>query len=196
MPRHTKIEKSKDLKGSSKKIFLSLKPWVTPIVVAVVLSFISAYISLVAPNKLSSLTDYITDGLKPNVSEEVITSIMTDPSISDSDKYSLMSLKIDENILSKLDELPTPIYNRIKPVMNMDAIKTTSLVLFIYFAISALASYIEQLILAKVTNNYGKSLRNNIISKQINYHLDILITMKMVIYYLVLLMMLIHYHKI
>ncbi len=165
MPRHNKIEKSKDLKGSSKKIFLSLKPWVTPIVIAIILSFISAYISLVAPNKLSTLTDYITDGLKPNVSEEVIKSIMIDPSISDNDKYALMSLQVDENILAKLDELPTPIYERIKPVMDMDAIKTTSLVLLIYFTVSALTSYIEQLILAKVTNNYGKSLRNDIISK-------------------------------
>ena len=165
MPRHNKIEKSKDLKGSSKKIFLSLKPWVTPIVIAIILSFVSAYISLVAPNKLSTLTDYITDGLKPNVSEEVIKSIMIDPSISDSDKYALMSLQVDENILAKLDELPTPIYERIKPVMDMDAIKTTSLVLLIYFTVSALTSYIEQLILAKVTNNYGKSLRNDIISK-------------------------------
>ena len=102
MPRHNKIEKSKDLKGSSKKILLSLKPWITPIVISIILSFISAYISLISPNKLSSLTDYITDGLKPNVSEEVITSIMTDPNISDSDKYSLMSLQISQTIEQRL----------------------------------------------------------------------------------------------
>ena len=165
MPRQTKIEKSKNLKGSSKKILMSLKPWVTPIVISIVLSFISAYISLVAPNKLSSLTDLITAGLKPNVSEEVMTSIMTDPNISDIDKYSLMSLQVDDNILSKLDSLPKPIYDRIKPVMDMDAIKSASLVLLIYFVVSSLAAYIEQLILAKVTNNYGKTLRNDIISK-------------------------------
>jgi len=96
MPRNNKIEKSKDLGGSLKKILVSLKPWLRPILVSLVLSLFSAYITIISPNKLSELTDYITAGLTPRISEEVIASIMADPEISEIDKLSLMNFNMDE----------------------------------------------------------------------------------------------------
>ncbi len=164
MPRNRKIEKSKDLKGSTKKILVSLKPWIKPIIVSLILSLVSAYITIITPNKLSSLTDYITSGLKPRVSEEVISSIMTDPNISDIDKLSLINFDM-ENPLESMDKLPKSIYEKIKPQMDMDSIKKVSLLLIILYFLSAIFSYIVQLILAKVTNNYGKTLRKDIIKK-------------------------------
>ena len=164
MPRINKIEKSKDLKGSLKKILVSLKPWLRPIIVSLILSLFSAYISLISPNKLSTLTDYITEGLKPRVSEDIILSIMKDPEISDIDKASLINFDM-EKPLESMDKLPEPIYERIKPVMDMDKVKNISLLLAILYITSAVFSYIVQLILAKVTNNYGKTLRADIIKK-------------------------------
>ena len=164
MPRMNKIEKSKDLKGSSKKILLSLKPWRNAIIISIILSLISAYITLISPNKLSRLTDYITDGLKPNISNEVITSIMNDPEISDMDKLSLMNFDMN-NPLESMDNLPASIYDRIKPNMDIASIKNISILLAILYISSALFSYIVQLLLASATNNYGKKLRNDIILK-------------------------------
>ncbi len=166
MPRPgSKIEKSKDFKGSMKKIFKSLAPWHILIIIAIILASISAIIYLIAPNKLSDLTDYITDGLKPNLDEKTINEIMNDNSISIDDKNLFITSLSKENVLEELDKLPSNIYEKVKPNMNLDAIKKISLLLAIFYIISSLFSYIGQLIMSKVTNNYGKMLRGNITNK-------------------------------
>ena len=74
MPRPgSKIEKSKDFKGSVKKMLSSLKPWRIAITISFILAISAAIISIITPNKLSDLTNYITEGLKPNMNETTIT---------------------------------------------------------------------------------------------------------------------------
>ena len=46
-------EKSKDFKGSIKKLFNSLNKWRYLLMFSLVLAFISAVLALIAPNKLS-----------------------------------------------------------------------------------------------------------------------------------------------
>ncbi len=67
MPRPNKFEKSKDFKGSVKKLIKSLKGFHIAIIVGLILAMVSSILSLIAPNQLSKITDYITVGLKPNV---------------------------------------------------------------------------------------------------------------------------------
>lgn len=59
-------EKSKDFKGAMKRLIGNLKPWKILMVLALLLAMISAILSLVAPDKLSELTDTITNGITPN----------------------------------------------------------------------------------------------------------------------------------
>ena len=66
MPRPEKIEKSKDFKGSVIRLIKSLKGYRVAIGVGLILAMASSILSLVAPNKLSEITDYITVGLKPD----------------------------------------------------------------------------------------------------------------------------------
>ena len=174
MPRPKKIEKSKDFKGSMKKVIISLKPWHIAITIAILLAMVSAIISLIAPNKLSDLTDYITEGLKPRISEEKIKKIMSNPDIPMEDKQKAMKSfgNIDKNsntndLLKAMDKLPKSIYNQIKPKMDMNKIKRLSLLLAILYIISSLFGYIQQIIMATVTNNYAKKLRKDI-TKKIN----------------------------
>ncbi len=175
MPRpiRGKNEKSKDFKGSMKKIIKSLKPWYTMIVFSLILAFISAILALVAPNKLATLTDYITEGITPRVSEEKIVEIMNNPSIPYGDKLVLMNLvnsgggNNKEEILAKIDELPESIYQEIAPIMNITKIKSIALFLAIIYIISSLFSYIEQIIMANVANNYSRKMRTQI-TKKIN----------------------------
>ena len=56
-------ETSKDFGGSLKRLFNSLNHWRYFLIISLVLAMISAILSLVAPNKLSDLTDTITLGL-------------------------------------------------------------------------------------------------------------------------------------
>ena len=173
MPRPgSKIEKSKDFKGSMKKLAKSLKNWYLGIIIALVLAFFSAIIALIAPNKLSDLTDYITEGLKPNISETVIEEIMYDESISFEDKQKtreiMSSLNPDsktEELFKAMDKLPPSIYNKIKPKMDLEKIKQVALLLAILYIVSSIFSYLEQIIMAYVTNNYSKNLRKQISDK-------------------------------
>ena len=99
---------------------------------------------------------------------------MNNPSIPYEDKQQLINMmtNIDNNeetskLLSKVDELPKSIYEEIKPIINMAKIKSISLFLAIIYVISSLFSYVEQIIMANVSNGYGKKMRL-FITKKIN----------------------------
>jgi len=173
MPRPGKrnFEKSKNFKGSIKRLLSTLKPWRSLLVISLTLAMISAILSLIAPNKLSVLTDTITEGLIPNLTEERITEIMADPNISDNDKQQFQILlatskeKEQEEALVAIDALPKSIYEKIKPVMDLDKVKEIALLLTIFYVISALFQYIESLTMTHVSNNLARSLRSRISNK-------------------------------
>ena len=129
-----KMEKSKDFKGTLKQ--------------------------LAAPNKLSNLTDEITLGITPNISENIIKDIMTSDDITIEDKMALQSLmenlknsgKELDDILLQLDNLPDSIYSIIKPKMDIAKIKSMALVLAIIYILSAIFSYIESILTTIIAN--------------------------------------------
>ena len=173
MPRpHEKIEKSKNFKGSMKKLIKSLKGWYLGITIALVLAFFSSIIALIAPNQLSNLTDYITEGLKPNISETVIQEIMYSDEISYEDKQKTQEIMSNldansktEELLAAIDKLPKDVYEVIKPTMDMQKIKKVALLLAILYVVSSLFMFVEQIIMALVTNSYSKNLRRRITDK-------------------------------
>ena len=56
-------DKAKDFKGAMKRLFSELKPFKILIFIAIVLAFLGSIMSIIAPNKLSDLTDEISKGL-------------------------------------------------------------------------------------------------------------------------------------
>ena len=171
MPRPNRgtPEKSKDFMGSMKKLLQNLKPWRVLLTLGLVLAFISAILSLVAPDHLSDLTDTITSGIKPNISENTIKDIMSNPDISYEDKMSFqvtlssMSNSSDTTeLLKKIDELPSSIYDIIKPSIDMAKVKSIVTFLTILYLLSAIFSYIESVSMTTVSNNFAKNLRSRI----------------------------------
>ena len=170
-----KIEKSKDFKGTLIKIFNNLGKWKYVLIFALGMATLSAILALVAPNKLSNLTDEITLGITPNISENIIKDVMTSDDVAMEDKMALQSLIADledsgkelDNILLELDNLPDSIYSIIKPKMNMVKIKNMALVLAIIYILSSIFSYIESILTTIIANKYAYKLRRDI-SKKIN----------------------------
>lgn len=170
-----KIEKSKDFKGTLIKIFNNLGKWKYVLIFALGMATLSAILALVAPNKLSNLTDEITLGITPNISENIIKDVMTSDDVAMEDKMALQSLLADledsgkelDNILLELDNLPDSIYSIIKPKMNMVKIKNMALVLAIIYILSSIFSYIESILTTIIANKYAYKLRRDI-SKKIN----------------------------
>ncbi len=67
MPRNDRVqEKAKDLKGTLLRLFKSLGQWKYILIIASILAMAAAILSTIAPNKLSDLTNVISDGIKPN----------------------------------------------------------------------------------------------------------------------------------
>ncbi|MBE6138950.1 MAG: ABC transporter ATP-binding protein [Firmicutes bacterium] len=168
-------EKSRDFKGSIKRLFNSLNTWRYFLVISLVLAMVSAILSLVAPNKLSSLTDTITLGIQPNLNEEIIQDIMADTSISNEDKAEFKKLldaaqnqESDANkIYTDFDNLPESIYEIVKPRIDMARVKSIAIFLGSLYLISALFNYIQSLIMTTISNKFAKKLRSSI-SKKIN----------------------------
>lgn len=173
-PMNGKVpETSKNFGASIKRLFKSLDKWKYLFITSLVLALVSAILSLISPNKLSDLTNIITDGIKPNINEKIISDIMQDDTISIENKKEFSDFlkesktKDEKTLLKEFDKLPKPIYNKIKPKINMVKVKKTAILLGSLYIISALLSYIETIIMTIISNNFSKKLRTNI-SKKIN----------------------------
>ena len=73
--RGAPAEKAKDFKGAVKRLINELKDFRVLIVIALILAIMSSVLSIIAPDKLSELTDVITQGLIGNMDMEKVKNI-------------------------------------------------------------------------------------------------------------------------
>ena len=182
-------EKAKDFKGAIKRLFKELKSFKLLVTIALVLAALGSVLSIAAPNKLSELTDKISEGLVVNkdnletltqnitasLNEEngIFTEFEIDGTkISANDQVQFLSIMSTigedataEELYEKIDEMPTSIQEVVKPFMDMDAIKKIALFLASLYIASALFTYIESLAMTDVANKFAKSLRSRISTK-------------------------------
>ena len=217
MPRpgmHT-TEKSKDFKGSMKRLFDSLGKWKKLLVISIMLAIFSSILSTIAPNKLADLTNVISDGIKPNteniqlVSNDIYGNIIKNYSINQSKENDINKILINfnslteqqklniltpikvkginisskdqlefinimssidksmanEELLSKLDNLPSSIKELVSPSINRNNLNNRALVLVIIYLIGAICTYVQARIMASVSNSFAKKLRTDISNK-------------------------------
>ena len=168
-------EKSRDFKGSIKRLFNSLNTFKYFLIISLILAMISAILALVAPNKLSDLTDTITLGISPNLNEEIVKDIMADENISSEDKKQFQELleyskeeDVDLNKISTdFDKLPKSIYEIVKPKIDMARVKSIAIFLGILYLVSAIFNYVQSILMTITSNKFAKKLRSSI-SKKIN----------------------------
>lgn len=279
------FEKAKDFKGAIKRLFHELNTYKTLIIIAFTLAILGSILSILAPNRLSSLTDEISAGLvinqdnlqvltkktsenlskekleeimpkilSPDLSEKNIKNIMSNENISNEDKVKFQTIltklkandetaleelknmpntilesifkdttyegvkvttkdkidiiKIDKNninlsenliniffkeitidgikispndqykfiktlntldknanqneIYKKLDTMPKSIKKAINPIMDMNKIKSITLLLVCMYLASALFTYIQSICMTDVANKFAYNLRNRI----------------------------------
>ena len=109
MPRpgelHT-TDKSKDFKGSMIRLYKSLENFKKLLIISIVLSLFSAILATIAPNKLSDVTNVITEGIKPDV--EMIQKVSKEIYSNAIRKYSMMKIEIykdgGQDITSAFDD--------------------------------------------------------------------------------------------
>ncbi len=180
-------DKAKDFKGAMKRLFSELKPFKILIFIAIVLAILGSIMSIIAPNKLSDLTDKISEGLVVNkdnmqtLAEKVKQNFMTQNmqeieidgtkiSIEDQTKFMEIMSSMDENssatdLYSKLDEMPESIKTVVEPKMDMDGVKKIAITLACLYIASALFTFIQSIAMTDVANKFAKSLRSRISHK-------------------------------
>ncbi len=162
-------EKPKNFKNAMIKLFRSLKGFKTLILVSIILAMVSSIFSIISPNKLSDLTDKITLGLIPNMNETTIKNIMSSKDITMEDKLKFQTImsKVNKNStneekLQALDSLPKSIKKVIEPKVDLDGVKSIAILLLFIFAASFVFNYGQGFIMASVSNNFSRELRNKI----------------------------------
>ena len=171
-PGSNNFDKANDFRGAMKKLIHYLNKFHTLIIIAFVLAAVSSILSIIAPDHLSNLTDIISDGLTPNISETTINEIMSSDTISFEDKQEFMSIMsgISEDsssseIFAAIDSMPESVQEIVEPKMDFTAIKNIALFLAIIYIASAIFSFFGHYIMATVSNNFAKDLRSRIITK-------------------------------
>lgn len=92
-PRGPKIDKSKDFVSSMKRLFKELKSFQILIAMALIFAVLSSVLSIAAPNKLSKLTDTISEG--------IIVNSRNLEEVSERTKINLQNIKVDEILQSE-----------------------------------------------------------------------------------------------
>lgn len=175
--------KPKNLKKSLSRLIKELNKYKILIIISLLLAVVGSILSIITPNKLSKLTDEITNGLiinkdnfktlneqiyfnytNNNLKEIEIDNIKI--SINDQLEYLNIAKDIKQDdisdLYSKLDLMPETIKELVKPKMNLDKIKVISIFLAIIYILSALFTYIESISMTVVANKFAKSLREKI----------------------------------
>lgn len=183
MHNNKENSKPKDLKKSLSRLIKELSKYKLLIIISLILAVFGSILSIISPNKLSSLTDEITNGLMIN--KENFTSLneqiyfnytnndlkeieIDNIKISINDQLEYLNIAKDikqddvNDIYSKLDLMPESIRNLVKPKMNLNKIKDISIFLAVLYILSALFTYIESISMTVVANKFAKALREKI----------------------------------
>lgn len=99
MPRPRRNEKSKDFKGAIKRLFKDMKKWHILLFTSLILAVIGSILALISPNKLSDITDAITEGIRPDVEKLEVIIKNVESNFSDQNK-----LSANYNIILNSDE--------------------------------------------------------------------------------------------
>ena len=175
--------KPKNLKKSLSRLIKELNKYKILIIISLLLAVVGSILSIITPNKLSKLTDEITNGLIINkdnfktLNEQIYFNYTNNNpkeieidnikiSINDQLEYLNIAKDIKQDdisdLYSKLDLMPETIKELVKPKMNLDKIKVISIFLAIIYILSALFTYIESISMTVVANKFAKNLREKI----------------------------------
>ena len=125
-------ERPKDFMGSIKKLMKSLSSFKVLIFIALVLAALSSILSLIAPNKLSDLTDEITKGITINTSN--MKELEEDLTKNISDIGNILDINLDENMIYRVNTSSISSEDKIKFNDTLKSISSNQELILKYFS--------------------------------------------------------------
>ena len=142
-------EKPKDFMGSIKKLMKSLSSFKVLIFIALVLAALSSILSLIAPNKLSDLTDEITKGITINTSN--MKELEEDLTKNISDIVNILGINLDEKMIYRVNSSGISSEDKIKFNDTLKSISSNQKLILKYF--SELPDSVLDIIISDSTYN-------------------------------------------
>lgn len=142
-------EKPKDFMGSIKKLMKSLSSFKVLIFIALVLAALSSILSLIAPNKLSDLTDEITKGITINTSN--MKELEEDLTKNISDIVNILGINLDEKMIYRVNSSGISSEDKIKFNDILKSISSNQELILKYF--SELPDSVLDIIISDSTYN-------------------------------------------
>lgn len=142
-------EKPKDFMGSIKKLMKSLSSFRVLIFIALVLAALSSILSLIAPNKLSDLTDEITKGITINTSN--MKELEEDLTKNISDIGNILGINLDEKMIYRVNSSGISSEDKIKFNDTLKSISSNQKLILKYF--SELPDSVLDIIISDSTYN-------------------------------------------
>lgn len=125
-------EKPKDFMGSIKKLMKSLSSFKVLIFIALVLAALSSILSLIAPNKLSDLTDEIIKGITINTSN--MKELEEDLTKNISDIGNILGINLDEKMIYRVNSSGISSEDKIKFNDTLKSISSNQELILKYFS--------------------------------------------------------------
>ena len=125
-------EKPKDFMGSIKKLMKSLSSFKVLIFIALVLAALSSILSLIAPNKLSDLTDEITKGITINTSN--MKELEEDLTKNISDIGNILGINLDKDMIYRVNSSGISSDDKIKFNDTLKSISSNQKLILKYFS--------------------------------------------------------------
>lgn len=125
-------EKPKDFMGSIKKLMKSLSSFKVLVFIALVLAALSSILSLIAPNKLSDLTDEITKGITINTSN--MKELEEDLTKNISDIGNILGINLDEKMIYRVNSSGISSEDKIKFNDTLKSISSNQELILKYFS--------------------------------------------------------------
>lgn len=142
-------EKPKDFMGSIKKLMKSLSSFKVLIFIALVLAALSSILSLIAPNKLSDLTDEITKGITINTSN--MKELEEDLTKNISDIGNILGINLDKDMIYRVNSSDISSDDKIKFNDTLKSISNDKELILKYF--SELPDSVLDIIISDSTYN-------------------------------------------
>jgi len=162
--------KAKDFKGTIKKLTSYLKPFKIQISVVIFLAIASTAFTIISPKMLGSITNQIVDDyVDMKVYDQLKEKLPAERTFPPGAKGADFLAKLPDDVVSKI---PATQIDKIKaldlsqrPSINFDKIGEIILILLGLYLLSALFSYIQGWLMAKVSQRITFTLRENISKK-------------------------------
>lgn len=184
MPRmnHHAVQKPQNMKQAMQKLIAYCKRELAIIIVALTMAVVGTVLTIIGPDQISKITDYIYNGITGTLSSKTIAAEVkeqlqsgniswmdilpegTDPASVDWEHLDLTDLSspLSKAIMDNIRLRPEFIQQYQNQGIDIDGITRVAMLLLTIYLVSAVCTFVQHFIMATITQRISKRMRRDI----------------------------------